>query len=425
MQHHLSASRGNATVGSRWTPGQYSLFRVLLGTYLFVHFAHLLPWGAEVFSNEGMLAQGAASPLFHLFPSVLLASDSPAAVAALIVAGSLSGVLLAFGYQDKLAAVVAWYVLACLFSRNPLIANPALPFVGWMLLAHLFIAPPRWGSGAAAGRAESSRDWATSRPIFVAAWVILALSYSYSGYTKLLSPSWVSGDTVSYVLQNPLARDYFLRDQLLNLPAGVLRGLTWAIMWVELLFAPLALITRLRPILWAVMLSVQVGFLLLLNFADLTVPMLLFHLLTFDPSWVRSTRVRSSETIYYDGHCGLCHWVVRFVLAEDAAAQFRFSPLQGQSFREAVSASERATLPDSFVVIDERGRLFTKGRAVVHVLGRLGGLWGILGVGLRAAPGIVLDLGYTGIGRIRHRLFRRPPDTCPVVPPTLRSRFSP
>jgi len=425
MRRPLSAWQGRPTAGIRWTAGQYSVFRVLLGTYLFVHFVHLLPWGAEVFSNQGMLAQGAASPLFHLFPSVLLWSDSPAAVVALILAGSFSAALLALGYRDKLAAAVAWYVLACLFGRNPLIANPALPFVGWMLLAHLFVAPPGADARAGAAQAGPSGDRATSHPIFVAAWVILALSYSYSGYTKLLSPSWVSGDSVSYVLQNPLARDYLLRDLLLDLPAGVLRGLTWTIMWVELLFAPLALIPRLRPILWTIMLVVQVGFLLLLNFADLTIPMLLFHLLTFDPSWVGSTRARPPETIYYDGHCGLCHWVVRFVLAEDAAAQFRFAPLQGQSFREAVSTAARASLPDSFVVIDERGRLFTQGGAVVHVLRRLGGLWGIVGVGLRLMPAIVLDLGYSGIGRIRYRLFGRQPDTCPVVPETLRSRFSP
>ena len=38
-----------------WTGGQYSVFRILFGTYLFVHFAHLLPWAAEVFSHQGMI----------------------------------------------------------------------------------------------------------------------------------------------------------------------------------------------------------------------------------------------------------------------------------------------------------------------------------------------------------------------------------
>jgi len=33
------------------------------------------------------------------------------------------------------------------------------------------------------------------------------------------------------------------------------------------------------------------------------------------------------------------------------------------------------------------------------------------------------DLGYNGIARVRHRLFRRPTDACPVTPPELRARF--
>ncbi len=407
----------------QWTGGQYSVFRALLGAYLFIHFVHLIPWGSEVFSNQGMLAHGEASPLFHLFPNILMLSDAPWAVGALLVAGALSAALLVLGLHDRLAAVAAWYVLACLFTRNPLIANPALPFVGWMLLAHVFVPAAPWGSLAAAGRSDPGGGWTMPRPIFVAAWVVLALSYSYSGYTKLLSPSWVSGDAIGYVLQNPLARDYFLRHLFLDLPPDALRALTWAIMGIELVFAPLALVARLRPILWTAMAIVQLGFLALLNFADLTVPMLLIHLLTFDPSWIGARR-RSPETIYYDGHCGLCHRVVRFVLAEDGAAHFRFAPLQGSSFAHAVPAALRATLPDSFVLVDESGRLRVKGDAVIHMLRCLGGLWGVLGLMLQALPRPLLDLAYTGVGRIRHRLFGRPARTCPLVPETLLPRFS-
>jgi predicted DCC family thiol-disulfide oxidoreductase YuxK len=294
-----------------------------------------------------------------------------------------------------------------------------------MLLAHLFIPAAPWGSLAGAGRADPAGGWEMPRPLFVAAWIVLALSYSYSGYTKLLSPSWVSGDTIGYVLQNPLARDYFVRDLLLDLPDGVLRGLTWSILWVELLFAPLALVARFRPLLWGVMLTVQCGFLFLLNFADLTIPMLLFHLLTFDPAWLQGTRAKSPETIYYDGHCGLCHRVVRFVLAEDRSGHFRFAPLQGPTFSQAVPGTVRAALPDSFVVIDDGGNLRTKSDAVSHILRRLGGLWRVFGLLLQALPRAVRDPAYTGVGRIRQRLFRRPGELCPLVPAALRLRFNP
>src|SRR6266498_3918551 len=122
-----------------WTANQYRLFRVLLGAYLFVHFAQLLPWASELFSNAGMLTDAAQSPLFGIVPNVLALVDTPQFVVGLVAAGGIAALAFTCGYHDKLAALSMWYVLACLFGRNPLIANPALPYVGWMLLAHLLV----------------------------------------------------------------------------------------------------------------------------------------------------------------------------------------------------------------------------------------------------------------------------------------------
>ncbi len=204
-----------------------------------------------------------------------------------------------------------------------------------------------------------------------------------------------------------------------------LQALTAMILWVELLFAPLALVARFRPILWAAMLAVQLGFLILLNFADLTAPMLLFHLLTFDRAWVRRKQARWHETIYYDGACGFCHRVVRFVLSEDFPSHFVFSPLQGESFARAVPESQRRTLPESFVIVDDAGRVLTKGNAVIHMLERLGGLWRVLGAIYRMLPKGLRDLGYSCVGAIRHRLFQRPAGLCPIVEKEQRYRFRP
>ena len=106
-------------------------------------------------------------------------------------------------------------------QTRPLIANPPLPYVGLMLFAHLRLPPAPFGSLAARGRADPAGDWVMPRPVFVALIIVLCLSYSYSGYTKLLSPNRVSGDAVALVLQNPRARDWFLRDVLLALPEWV------------------------------------------------------------------------------------------------------------------------------------------------------------------------------------------------------------
>lgn len=412
----------NLIAKTGWTGGQYSLFRIIFGLYLMVHFAHLLPWAPEVFSSAGMLGEGALSPLLSLLPNILRLDDSPAAVIALVFSAVVAALAFTIGWRDRLVAFWLWYVLACLYTRNPLIANPALPYVGWMLLAHLCIPAQPYGSVAARGRIRPSGDWVMPAAIFSAASIVLALSYSYSGYTKLLSPSWVSGDTLSYVLQNPLARDWWLRDLFLALPASVLSGLTWFILAVELAYAPLVLIARLRPWLWSSMLIVQVGFLFLLDFPDLTFAMLVFHLLTFDPAWLPSKAgVRS--WIYYDGDCGLCHRVIRFVLAEDAQQVFKFAPLTSAYFYTQVSQGVRVHLPDTLVVQLANGQIYIRSDAVIQILTHLGGLWLVVGLLLKVIPKTVRDWGYNWVGAHRHYFFARPLNACPLVPADLQQRF--
>src|SRR5262249_38270579 len=50
-------------VTNGWTATPYRWFRLAFGLYLVVHFAQLLPWGAELFSSRGALPDAAASPL--------------------------------------------------------------------------------------------------------------------------------------------------------------------------------------------------------------------------------------------------------------------------------------------------------------------------------------------------------------------------
>jgi predicted DCC family thiol-disulfide oxidoreductase YuxK len=406
-----------------WTGGQYSAFRAAFGAYLFVHFVQLVPWGAELFSGQGVLPRS-ASPLLHLFPNVLALNDSPVVVTALLVGGAALSVLFAVGLYDRVAAVGLWYVWACLFGRDPLISNPSLPFVGWMLLAHACLPAAPYGSLAARGRSDPGSGWRFPQPIFVAAWVVMALGYSYSGYTKLVSPSWVDGTALSRVLDNPLARPGPLRELLLGLPPIFLQAATWGALALELGFAPLALFRGVRPWLWSAMLLMHLGLLVLIDFADLSLGMVLLQLFTFDPAWVAPRR-GAAGVLFYDGHCGLCHGFVRFALAEDRADCLRFAPLGGDTFRAAVPAAQAATLPTSLVLRTADGTLRTRSAAVLDVLAGLGGLWRLLaGLG-RLVPRPLRDRLYDGIAAVRHRLFARPADACPLVPKELRARFGP
>jgi predicted DCC family thiol-disulfide oxidoreductase YuxK len=406
-----------------WTGGQYSLFRGLFGLYLFVHFAYLLPWSAELFSSAGMIPDATDSPLIHLFPNILALLDHPLFVQAMVALAVVASLLFAAGKHDKWAAAYMWFTLACLFGRNPLIANPSLPYVGWMLLAHLFIPSAPFGSWAACDRADPDGGWRMPGPIFFAAWAVLSLSYSYSGYTKLFSPSWVTGDNVAYVLDNPLARDWFLRDIFLWLPPILLKLLTWFILAVEFLFAGLALFGRLRPWAWGAMLFVQFGFAFLLSFPDLTCAMLLFHLFTVDPGWVGPARRPQSAILFFDGTCALCHGTVRFLLAEDRACRLSFSPLQGQLIHTTLPHDVIAGLPDSIVLVTSEGEWLIESDAVLRCLQMLGGLWTMLGFALWGVPRPLRDGAYRAIGRSRYTLFGRKPEVCPLMPEELRDRF--
>ncbi|HEY9430458.1 MAG TPA: DCC1-like thiol-disulfide oxidoreductase family protein [Blastocatellia bacterium] len=409
---------------NQWTGGQYSVFRAIFGTYLFVHFAQLAPWGVEMFSNRGILPDGSASPLLRLFPNVLALYDAPAFVTALLVFAACASLLFAVGFYDRAAAIALWYTLACLFGRNPLISNPGLPYVGLLLLAHACLRRAPYGSFERRGQIDPGAEWRMPQEIYLVVWVLMALGYSYSGYTKMASPSWVDGTAVERVLNNPLARPGVMRDAFLALPQVILRAATWGALALELLFAPLALSRKLRPLLWTAMLSMHLGLIALIDFADLSLGMVMLHLFTFDPGWVKPLRKKAADMIFYDGRCGLCHRAVRFLLAEDSPGEtFRFAPLGGEVFRATVTEGRRAALPDSLIVLTDEGELLSRSSAALYVMKRLGGMWRIIASIGKLIPGAWRDAGYDAVARMRYRLFRKPEFACPILPGPLRSRF--
>lgn len=132
------------------------------------------------------------------------------------------------------------------------------------------------------------------------------------------------------------------------------------------------------------------------------------------------------EIVFYDGACGLCHRTVRFLLVRDPGGdRFLYAPIGGATFGERITAARRSALPDSIVVLTEGGSLLVRSRAVLHLAGRLGGAWSLLAVVLRAVPSGFADLVYDMVAKLRGKFFARPTESCPVLPPGLRTRFLP
>ncbi len=135
---------------------------------------------------------------------------------------------------------------------------------------------------------------------------------------------------------------------------------------------------------------------------------------------------RGRHLLLYDGTCGLCHGIIRYVLALDPDGIFHFTTLQGAL---GASHSARAGIApgrlDSFIVVadyqsDARTYL-VKGRAAVFVCNSLGWPWKAA-TPLGLLPVAVLDAGYDLVARRRYRFFGRR-DHCFVPRAQLRHRF--
>ncbi|MDX1388829.1 MAG: DUF393 domain-containing protein [Acidobacteriota bacterium] len=307
-----------------WTGGQYSLYRAVLGTYLFVHFV--------------------------LESAFLAAWNGPVVLATILTVAAVSSVLFAIGWHDRPAALLLLLSWVSLSFRTSPILDPGALFVAFLLLAHLFIPTAPFGSWAARGRVDPAGDWRLPSWITAVAWLVIFLGFA----------SWLL--------------------QLLRMP---------------LVDAP--------------------------GFSPGTVMLLLF---AFDPAWIRALRPGSVDRLFYDGTCGMCHGTVRFLLSEDTSGTaFRFAPLDSDSFRSAVPSDRRADLPDSVVLLTADGDLLVRSRAILVSMKRLGGYWRAIAVVLGVVPRTFADWVYDRIAAVRYKLFRRPDEACPVLPPRLRARF--
>jgi predicted DCC family thiol-disulfide oxidoreductase YuxK len=130
--------------------------------------------------------------------------------------------------------------------------------------------------------------------------------------------------------------------------------------------------------------------------------------------------------VLYDGACGLCNRLVRFVIAHDPAGIFQFASLQGEHAQPVLASHGRegADLTTFFVLADahtDNARLLQKSQAALFVLQSLGAPWRLARC-LRVLPLSFRDGVYDLVAQHRHRLFGRQ-DRCSIPSPEVRSRF--
>ena len=130
--------------------------------------------------------------------------------------------------------------------------------------------------------------------------------------------------------------------------------------------------------------------------------------------------------ILYDGMCGLCNRLNRFVIRRDRQGSFRYASLQSHFAAEALSAYGKDPRDlDTLYVIARHGTpsesLLMRSEAVLFILRELGGPWRLARV-LEYLPSGLFDFGYNLVARNRYRVFGRY-DACPIPHPEDRAKF--
>ena len=340
-----------------------------------------MPRRATLRGGQGLSRPLQSSPVtggqytvFRVLSGVLLAFTFAPAPLPYGALGLLAALLFTIGLFHRVAAVALALLLGALTPAAP---SEARLLALLVLALHAALPPKPYGTVAMRGDVDPGSGWAFPDAARVPLWAALALTASAQ--------------------------------------------LHWAALGLGLL----ALMPRIRALAWLALLAA--GLVHIFRHGPDDVPgFWLAWLLTFEHDFMTpkpKAVAAAEEIIFYDGACGLCHGFIRFVLSEDKDGAFRFAPLQSDTFTARVPEAVRQTLPDSVVVATSDGRVLSRSAAVAHVMQRLGGLWGLSGRLGALMPSGPLDAVYDRIAAVRHRLFKRPTDACPLMPKHLRARF--
>lgn len=135
----------------------------------------------------------------------------------------------------------------------------------------------------------------------------------------------------------------------------------------------------------------------------------------------------SNALILYDGVCGLCNRLVKFVLKRDSRDQFRFASLQSE-FAGSILQRRGMNLQDLdtiYLVSDYQQpteRLTARSDAAIAILRHLGRLWRIVAAVLSILPHGLRNRSYNLIARNRYRIFGKY-ENCMIPEEKHRHRF--
>ena len=313
------------------------------------------------------------------------------------------------------ASLSLWYILACFVRISPLTGNIGTQTVLMILVFSAFVAIPKKRTDV--DQEHIKNNVYTNKLLYFGLWFTFIIYYFYSGYTKIITYAWQSGQALVHFELNPLMRGGLISEMYSKIPVQVEYFLTYFVAIGELL-TPLAFISSsFRKIVWCIVLVIQLGLLICMNLSDIQMIMIIFSFIVFDPAWIPSDKkYQSVVTLYYDGHCALCHHFIKHVINIDHQDRITFKEIAGSSYQKKGEDFE------SFVVVYDN-KVLQKVDALILVYRVSGGLFRIVAFFINLVPKQISNYAYDYIAKNRYTIFGQVANICPVVDKTLAKKF--
>jgi hypothetical protein len=196
---------------------------------------------------------------------------------AFIVLGVFFSLLWTSSKYRKFLSVCILICLAIITELSPWNLNVISGYMGWILIANLFI--PEGEGHLFSTRTSSNSKWIFPVEIQYAIIVVLGFSFLFSGVTKLLSPFWLSGEALAILSENVRFNRSLGLSEFMHSQFGT--AITYLTIVIEILFLPLYLYHKTRRLSWWLIFILFLGIVLLMRIYTVSLGLLIILTLLY------------------------------------------------------------------------------------------------------------------------------------------------
>lgn len=133
-----------------------------------------------------------------------------------------------------------------------------------------------------------------------------------------------------------------------------------------------------------------------------------------------SNNYKDKSIIFYDGHCPLCHYWIRYAIKKDISNKLYFAPIQGK-FGKAFILKNNLVEFDTVIFYIPKNKPFIYSKAIYELLKHLE-IYNFLYYLLMITPKVFSNIIYRLVARTRYLIYKRY-DNCEIPSKKVLSRL--